>query len=224
MARISTYRKDLVVTKQDKVIGTDATGSVTKNYTLENKSLFMSQRGLVSIGGQVMYKFASAQGPGIFTGVAGNTAFSSVSSLKFNKIDQAEDNIEDFIEEYAGNKIIISQVDDKNNYGIFTVSSVSRQSGTDIFIFSLTPESVNGNLTIEKYYVISFAGAGDKHHVHDQDQASANWIISHNMGKFPAVHIVLSTGDYGFGEVTYTDKNNLTISLGYAVAGKAYLN
>lgn len=224
MARIGTYQKDLVVTKQDKVIGTDATGSVTKNYTLEGISLFMSQRGLVSVGGQVMYKFSTTQTVGNFIGPANNTAFSSVTLLKLNQQDQSEDNIEDFINEYAGNTILIAQVDDKNNYGIFTVSSVSRTTGANFFNVTLAPQSTNGNLILDKYYVISFAGAGDKHHVHDQPVASPTWNVAHNMGKFPAVHILLSDGSYGFGEITYTDTNNLTISLGFAVAGKAYLN
>lgn len=224
MARIGTYQKDLVVTKQDKVIGTDASGSITKNYTLEGISLFMSQRGLVSVGGQVMYKFSTTQTLGNFIGPANNTAFSSLTILKLNEQDQSEDNIQDFINEYAGNRILIAQVDDKNNYGLFTVSSVSRPSGANFFNVAITPESANGNLELDKYYVISFAGAGDKHHVHDQSESSATWVVSHNMGKFPAVHIVLSDGSYGFGEITYTDTNNLTISLGQITEGKAYLN
>lgn len=36
MARISTYTKDTVLTGTDKVIGTDANGNVTKNFSLDS--------------------------------------------------------------------------------------------------------------------------------------------------------------------------------------------
>lgn len=36
MARISSYTKDTVLTDNDQLIGTDANGSVTKNYSLNS--------------------------------------------------------------------------------------------------------------------------------------------------------------------------------------------
>lgn len=41
MARISTYQRDTVVTKNDKVIGTDSSGSITKNFKLEDIAGFL---------------------------------------------------------------------------------------------------------------------------------------------------------------------------------------
>ena len=36
--------------------------------------------------------------------------------------------------------------------------------------------------------------------------------------------MVLSTGQQGFGDVTFIDKNNLTIAFAGAISGKAYIN
>ena len=36
MARISSYTKDTVLTDNDQLIGTDANGSITKNYSLNS--------------------------------------------------------------------------------------------------------------------------------------------------------------------------------------------
>jgi hypothetical protein len=44
------------------------------------------------------------------------------------------------------------------------------------------------------------------------------------MNKFPAATIVLSTGQKGYGDVTYVDNNNLTISFAGDESGKVYLN
>jgi hypothetical protein len=49
MARISTYQKDLTVSKFDKVIGTDSSGSVTKNFTLEDIGNFFTQTNAVVV-------------------------------------------------------------------------------------------------------------------------------------------------------------------------------
>lgn len=61
-------------------------------------------------------------------------------------------------------------------------------------------------------------------HVHDQTVASAEWIITHNLGKFPAVTIVDSADEEVVGEVRYTNANSLTVTFSAAFSGKAYLN
>lgn len=64
----------------------------------------------------------------------------------------------------------------------------------------------------------------DKSHVHTQLTPSSNWNIQHNLAKYPSVSIVNSAGDIVFGDVTYEDEENISISFSAAFAGKAYLN
>ena len=61
-------------------------------------------------------------------------------------------------------------------------------------------------------------------YVHDQQVASASWVIVHNMGKKPAVSIVDTADDEVIGQVTYNSNNQLTLTFSSPVSGKAYLN
>lgn len=61
-------------------------------------------------------------------------------------------------------------------------------------------------------------------YVHDQQVASASWVIVHNMGKKPAVSIVDTADDEVIAQVTYNSNNQLTLTFSSPVSGKAYLN
>jgi hypothetical protein len=60
--------------------------------------------------------------------------------------------------------------------------------------------------------------------VHDQQVASASWVVVHNMGKKPSVSIVDTADDEVIGRVIYNSNNQLTISFSSPTSGKAYLN
>jgi len=225
MARISTYSKDLIITKDDKVIGSDASGSITKNYTLEGIAKFLSENGLISVHTQASYQLSTTSGEKKFTGASSGTSFASVSSLQFSKIDGAEHNMENFILDYKGEAVILFQTDDKNIYGIYEVENVVQNSSdSNFYDFTLTYISGNGALTVDKYYSLAFVGDGDKHFEFDQSSASATWDIQHNLNKFPSVSIALPSGQKGYGDVTYINKNRLTVSFISAESGKAYMN
>lgn len=61
-------------------------------------------------------------------------------------------------------------------------------------------------------------------YVHDQQVASATWVINHNMGKRPSVSIVDTADDEIIAEVRYNSNNQVTLTFSSAVSGKAYLN
>ena len=66
--------------------------------------------------------------------------------------------------------------------------------------------------------------SADKHYTHDQDIASAQWLISHNLNKYPAVQVIDSAGCWVIGQVTYNSLNQLTLDFRGAFSGKAYMN
>lgn len=224
MARISIYQKDTDITSQDKVIGTDFNGSVTKNFPLGGLSNFFSRT--ITVGGQVAYQFVDIKKNASLTEPADDTAFSALTTFKLSEIDSAGHNVEDFLLEYAGKRIIITQVDNKNNYGFYDVTSVIEdENNLNYYDFILKYVSGHGNLILNKHYSIILAGGEkDKHYTHNQDTASATWNITHNLNKFPSATAVLSTGQKGYGDITYVDTNNLTISFAAAESGKAYIN
>ena len=72
--------------------------------------------------------------------------------------------------------------------------------------------------------LIDVVDMGDKNYVHPQGVASAIWTVQHNLNKFPSCTMVLSTGQQGYGDVTFIDENELTITFASAESGKAYIN
>jgi hypothetical protein len=64
----------------------------------------------------------------------------------------------------------------------------------------------------------------DTNYVHDQQVASATWVINHNLGKFASIHIVDTAGDEIIGEVRYNSINQMTVTFTSLVSGKAYIN
>ena len=60
--------------------------------------------------------------------------------------------------------------------------------------------------------------------VFDQAESATTWHIAHNLGKYPSVVIVDSTGAVIGGKVTYVDINNIDIEFNAQFTGKAYLN
>jgi len=65
---------------------------------------------------------------------------------------------------------------------------------------------------------------GDAHVVHQQLAPATEWTIAHNLGKYPAVTVVDSAGNWLIGDTQYLDANTLKVIFSAAFAGVAYLN
>lgn len=57
-----------------------------------------------------------------------------------------------------------------------------------------------------------------------QRVASSEWVITHNMDKYPSVTIVDSGGNAVMGDVQYLSKQEIRVTFSAAFAGTAYLN
>lgn len=62
------------------------------------------------------------------------------------------------------------------------------------------------------------------YYLHNQQTASASWVVIHNMNKYPSVSIVDTANDIIMGEIKYNSLNQLTITFTADISGKAYLN
>ena len=99
-----------------------------------------------------------------------------------------------------------------------------------ILIYDISLSAVqnsNGSLTNNKFYaIIVFGGGADKSYTHTQNSASITWSVAHNLGKRPSVTVVDVNNVQGYGIVTHTDANNLTVTFpsGSPASGKAYCN
>ena len=138
--------------------------------------------------------------------------------------------IVDLMGAFDGNIVMIQKVDDKNVYGFYKITNYEQDLvETEFYNTSLDHIQSNGSLEEDEYYFISLLqfdaiADTDKHYAHTQGVASATWNVFHNLDKYPSVTVVLSTGQKGYGDVTYIDENNLTISFAGAESGKAYMN
>lgn len=236
MARISTYAVDNNIESQDKVLGTDRQGFGTKNYTFEGIVNWFNATGAVSINGQNNYFFQSnagtagrSQGTISFDSFGGvGTGFSSITTFKLAEKSVAGYTLEDYLPTMVGEKTMLAQTDNLNNFGIYNIVSIERDLvETDFFNVILEYIEGHGSLELDKFYGFSlYAGndASDKTYVFVQNTAASPWIIQHNLNKFPSVSMVLSTGQAGIADITYIDENNLTITFSGDESGKAYMN
>lgn len=74
---------------------------------------------------------------------------------------------------------------------------------------------------------IGGSGAGNGEgttYVHKQIIASAEWVITHNLGRYPSVTTVDSTGREYEGDVSYDNDRRLRIVFSAPFSGEAYLN
>lgn len=62
------------------------------------------------------------------------------------------------------------------------------------------------------------------HYTHIQGEASATWVIHHNLNKKPSITIVDSADNVVEGAEKYIDENTVEIYFNGAFKGKAYLN
>lgn len=231
MPRINNIGLDTDVTKDDKLLGSDS-GGATKSYTLKNISKFFKDSNAAGIAGQFTYQYKTS---GLVSGTMGITfssgsTFQNATSIKVSKFIYGEttNSSENLLSILSSGQILIVDVDDQDNYAIYESGVVTQDGSSDFYDISLTtPTKYNGSFTNEKIYAIISIGSGsDKSYVHTQGSASTTWNVSHSLGKFPSVTVVDINNVQGYGVVTHTDENNLTVTFpaGSPAAGKAYCN
>jgi len=228
MARISTYPLDQDIVGEDKVIGSNSVGDITKNYTLNGISGWMNASGSVAIAGQNNYGFGiPGATEGAISGVAPNTAFSAISNLTFTKTSGSGYNVIDYLLTLVGRSVILARLDNTDNFGVYRLDSLTvDSSNANLYDAVFTHIVSNGNITANKYYGFAIYPelSADKHFTFVQSTAAATWSITHNLGKFPSVSIVDSGNTIVHGDIDYTNENALTITFSAAFGGKAYLN
>jgi hypothetical protein len=236
MARISTYAIDNNIDGQDKVLGSNSEGFITKNYTFEGIVAWFNSTGAVAINGQNNYFFQSeptetgrSQGTisfNLFGGVG--TPFADITTFKLAEKALAGYTLEDWLPVLVGSETMIAQLDNLNNFGIYKVVSIERDLVETTF-FNVILEYVegHGSLELDKFYGMSLHASddnADKNYVFTQPVPSVLWTINHNLNKFPAVTVVNINNVTMYGNVNYLDLNNLEIEFSAGFSGKAYMN
>jgi len=228
MARISSYPRDREVQDQDAWIGTESSNRVTRNFTAQAVADYLNIKGKISISGQMVFKFSNVPTlEGEFTGPVDGSALTAITTMQISGIDSSGQNTVAFMQYLVNNDILISEQNNIDEFGHFKITGYTAL-GNNLYTLNLTNIGGNGNLELNKYYDFATftisSGVGDKNFVFNQAVAANPWTIQHNLNKFPSCTMVLSTGQQGYGDVTFIDENNLTITFAGAESGKAYIN
>ena len=236
MARISTYAIDNNIDGQDKVLGSNSEGFITKNYTFDGIVAWFNSTGAVAINGQNNYFFQSEsadtgrlQGTisfDLFGGVG--TLFADITTFKLAEEALAGYTLEDWLPVLVGSETMIAQLDNLNNFGIYKVTSIERDLVETTF-FNVILEYIegHGSLELDKFYGMSLHASdnyADKSYVFVQSVPSASWTVTHNLNKFPSVSVVDTANTQVFTIAEYIDTNTLILTFSAAFAGKAYIN
>lgn len=64
----------------------------------------------------------------------------------------------------------------------------------------------------------------DANYRHVQTTAAGVWVVTHNLGKYPAVQIVDTSGQIVMGDIVHDSINQLTITFSAITSGEAYCN
>jgi len=229
MARIGSYQTDDNVTGSDKVLGTDTSG-VTKNYELNSIADYFSKSNSIKIGGQLVYKFQPTLSDviaGDFSVDGGNeVSMSAITAFSVHKAVDSSTSVESILSRIFDNRFRVYGVTDINDYYDFEVTRIENHPEiSNAYKVTVVGISGNANSTFaeNKHYAFSPA-TGDKSYTHNQSVASSSWVITHNLGKTPAVSVQDSAGTDVVGQITYNTEQKLTITFSGAISGKAYLN
>ena len=233
MARLNTYLTDTVIQDGDKWIGTDSQSGKTRNFTPQGLANNFNDTGKIGIGGQIPYVFSTQGSPsrlvGTMTFPAGsgdNTAFSAMSNIVLSKTTNGGILVTQYLEYLEDGSIFLYQLNNPNNFGRFSLTSLADRSGeTTFFDASLVFVEGNGQLIAgERYGIVQAPSDVDKNFIFTQGSAASSWTIAHNLEKFPVVTVVDSANNVVIGNITYTYTNSLTVSFSSSFSGKAYIN
>ena len=226
MPRISKFTSDTTVEKTDKLLGSNADGS-TKNFAVQDVSTFFKNTNASGIAAQFGYQYNSS-GNGTFTPTfSSGSTFANLTSVKVNKYTYGEtDSSENLLAVLSGKDVIIVDIENQNNFGVYTAGTPAQDGNTDFYDIALSAvQESNGSLTNEKFYsMIAYGGGADKAYTHEQNSGATTWSVAHNLGKHPSVTIVDVNNVQGYGIVTHTNANELTITFPGSTTGKAYCN
>lgn len=67
-------------------------------------------------------------------------------------------------------------------------------------------------------------GEGDRYYYHTQAATAEEWVIEHNLGKYPSVTVVSSAGEEIYCDKTFVSINKVVLNFGTPISGAAFLN
>ena len=243
MPKIKDIQADINVTNNDKLLGTDISGS-TRNYLISDISKFFKNTNAAGIAGQFTYQYKVGNLNGGQMGVtfSSGSTFQNATSLKVSKFIYGEttNSSENLLDIFASSKILVIDVEDQDNYGVYNTTTVTQDGSTDFYDIAISQEKANGSFTNEKFYaIISIGGGSDKQAVLTFDSSNfaadpetingssmryVEW--SHNLSKRPSITVAESGSPEQVAHVPvkYINDNTVKVYFTGTTSGKIYAN
>jgi hypothetical protein len=166
MAIIYSYPKNTDILSTDVLLGTSTRivngkrKNITKNFEISSISEYYNETSSIAITGQSNFFFQNFIAPGrkpgsisFISGGGSGTSFSGITTLRVSKFATSGNSIIEYIDTLVGQAIIIAQVDNLNNFGIYKFISATQVIGDPNF-YDIVIEAVdsNGAILEDKFY------------------------------------------------------------------------
>lgn len=240
MPRIQTYAvKTAKLTAQDKWIGTDSSGNVTKNFSPQSIAEFINESDITTIAGQNTFIWQNSAGPrelGTISleGWGGDgTNLADLSSVLISTSNYGENIVIDYLLTLVDKYVILVEAGATNNFIVAEVVALTQNATWPLhYDLTLNVIEANGTVTGDSLYALAVypgfqptvPGTGDLDHTHTQASGASTWTINHNLGKFANIQTFNAAGVEIFGRNTQVSVNQITVEFGEALTGKAYVN
>ena len=234
MARISTYQKAVPVVAEDKWIGSDSQNQMrTRNFTAQDVADFINKKGGEAQNLRYTYNDTNVYKTGSirFTnGGAANVLLNSITGFDVSVFETRSltTNVGDFLlNALVNSEILLTDCNDISNWAIYTWNTAVLKGSTVEYQVGLTFKAGGGSLIADEDYFISLLtnGSSISNFTIALDGNTLTYLITHNMNKYPAVSVFeAGTSNQVYGNVTYNNLNQCTISFSSLVTGKATFN
>ena len=248
MARISTYQQDQNLSKADKLLGSDSSGT-TQNFSLDSISDFFKENNAGGVVGQFVWEYVNTS---IQTGqmqavFSSGSTFANLTNIKVSKYTKGDtDNSkQNILSNFVGKDILLIETSDQDNHAVYNIQSVtvindSDGNATDNYNISILYQNKgNGNLVLNKHYAfVVFGGGADKNDTlsfsaSDFDgtetvsgSSMAYIDFSHNLGKKPAITVTEqgSPNEVCLVPVKYINNNTVRVYFTGTTSGTVFAN
>ena len=230
MAIIYSYPFDIDVQDADAWVGTNAGNRKTKQFTALAVAEYLNKHGRISVSGQMVYKLSNSAYGGsgtISLPSGGGSNFSDITSLIVSVNDISPQYVVNFLNYLVGSQILISEQNDVNNFGHYSIVSYVITANPNYYLMTLALIGSNGAAVVDEYYdmaLFTLSDGSDKSYVFVQGVPATTWTIQHDLQKFPSITVIDTADTVVIGQYTYINNNNVTLTFSAGFAGKAYLN
>tara|TARA_B100000212_G_scaffold53885_2_gene35445 strand:- start:11952 stop:12686 length:735 start_codon:yes stop_codon:yes gene_type:complete len=244
MPKIQSIQADQEVNKGDKLLGSDVSGA-TRNYVISDVTKFFKDTNAAGVAGQFTYQYKTTSpynAGSMRVTFSSESTFQNATSLKISKFPSGSENsFENLLDIFVNTQILIVDVEDQDNFGVYDTTTVAQDSTeTDFYNIAITSTKNNGSLVNEKFYaIISMGGGGaDKNDTlsfvaSDFDGtetvsgSSMHYLdFTHNLGKKPAITVTEqgSPNEVCLVPVKYINNNTVRVYFTGTTSGTIFAN